>query len=146
MQDPPGFWLVGYEGVYLMHNGKAPDGKQLVVYTRECNPTSMPFDDWWSVKESSGDDGCESSEGLSSAIPLPRKLSSSSLPKPRITLLEGVILPDYRTQPSSLYNATVRHWRAPALKSVLKEKPANQCRKSEPSAIRCDTQQNACQR
>ncbi|MBP8936883.1 MAG: DUF3085 domain-containing protein [Agrobacterium sp.] len=61
VNDPAGFWIVGDQGVYLMHNGKATDGKQLVVYAQECNPDAMPFEQWWAAKRDSfgGDDGCE---------------------------------------------------------------------------------------
>lgn len=61
VEDPAGFWLVGDQGVYLMHNGKATDDKQIVVYAQECNPDAMPFDQWWAAKQASfgGDDGCE---------------------------------------------------------------------------------------
>jgi|SRR6187399_1414621 len=58
----PGFWLVGDHGVYLMHNGKRPEGeKPLVVFAKECNPNTMAFDDWWDAKHDSfgGDDGVE---------------------------------------------------------------------------------------
>lgn len=58
----PGFWLVGDEGVYLMHNGKRQDGeKPVVVYATECNPEKLPFDEWWENKRASfgGDDGVE---------------------------------------------------------------------------------------
>lgn len=58
----PGFWIVGDQGVYLMHNGKRPEGvKPMVVYAKECNPEIQPFDEWWSVKGATfgGDDGCE---------------------------------------------------------------------------------------
>jgi hypothetical protein len=58
----PGFWLVGDEGVYIMSNGKAMDGKaQPVVYANECNPETMSFDAWWAYKNAAfgGDDGVE---------------------------------------------------------------------------------------
>jgi hypothetical protein len=59
----PGFWLVGDDGVYLMHNGTLPDGGVLpfVVYAEECNPKTMPFDEWWNNKNASfgADDGAE---------------------------------------------------------------------------------------
>jgi len=57
----PGFWIVGDEGVYLMHNGKGNEGKQHVVYATECNPNTMEFDDWWNVKNTTfgGDDGVD---------------------------------------------------------------------------------------
>lgn len=58
-----GFWIVGDDGVYLMHNAvipaDAPD--PLVVYATECNPKTMAFDTWWDVKRATwgGDDGVE---------------------------------------------------------------------------------------
>lgn len=60
-----GFWIVGDQGVYLMGNGvshKTRGGRQQpVVYAEECDPTTMPFDDWWAYKNASfgGDDGAE---------------------------------------------------------------------------------------
>lgn len=64
-----GFWLVGDDGVYLMHNGKAHDDKtsdgkdkrQPLVYAKECNPETMDFDAWWDAKQDTwgGDDGVE---------------------------------------------------------------------------------------
>jgi hypothetical protein len=59
---PPGFWLVGDEGVYLMHNGMGTgEGKAVVVYAKECDPTKLAFDDWWGAKQATfgGDDGVE---------------------------------------------------------------------------------------
>nr|WP_245460390.1 DUF3085 domain-containing protein [Mesorhizobium sp. M1B.F.Ca.ET.045.04.1.1] len=39
-----------------MHNGKATKHKQ-IVYAHECNPETMPFDQWWAAKRDSfGDD------------------------------------------------------------------------------------------
>ncbi|TIV58688.1 DUF3085 domain-containing protein [Mesorhizobium sp.] len=60
VKDPAGFWLVGDQGVYLMHNGKATKHKQ-IVYAQECNPETMPFDQWWAAKRDSfgDDDGLE---------------------------------------------------------------------------------------
>ena len=61
-KDGPGFWLVGDQGVYLMHNGLLVEGeKPTVVYAKECNPETMPFDEWWDAKRASfgGDDGVE---------------------------------------------------------------------------------------
>jgi Protein of unknown function (DUF3085) len=58
-----GFWLVGDEGVYLMHNGVLPAGGVLpfVVYANECNPKTMEFEHWWAAKNRTfgGDDGAE---------------------------------------------------------------------------------------
>jgi hypothetical protein len=58
----PGFWIVGDEGVYLMANGKAIEAeRQPLVYADECNPQTLPFDQWWEYKCASfgGDDGAE---------------------------------------------------------------------------------------
>lgn len=59
----PGFWLVGDQGVYLMHNGKAHEigVTQPLVYAEECNPDTMEFDAWWAVKRATfgADDGVE---------------------------------------------------------------------------------------
>jgi Protein of unknown function (DUF3085) len=58
-----GFWIVGDEGVYVMHNGTLPDGDVLpfVVYANECNPKTMEFEHWWEVKNRTfgADDGVE---------------------------------------------------------------------------------------
>lgn len=56
-----GWWLVGDEGVYLMHNGLRVHEKPNVVYAVECDPTTLDFDSWWNMKRSTwgGDDGCE---------------------------------------------------------------------------------------
>lgn len=59
----PAFWLVGDDGVYLMHNGRAHEGDtQPVVYAEEVNPTTMEFDQWWEAKREifGGDDAVES--------------------------------------------------------------------------------------
>lgn len=61
-KDPPGFWLVGDQGVYLMSNAELADGeKPVVVYADECNPERLPFDEWYDNKQASfgGDDGVE---------------------------------------------------------------------------------------
>jgi Protein of unknown function (DUF3085) len=62
-QTGPGFWLVGDHGVYLMQNGKGINGakSQPIVYADECNPDTLPFDEWWANKNASfgGDDGAE---------------------------------------------------------------------------------------
>lgn len=58
----PGFWIVGDSGVYIMHNGKTTKApKQKVVFAEECNPETMPFDEWWEAKNRTfgGDDGAE---------------------------------------------------------------------------------------
>jgi len=64
-----GLWLAGDDGVYLMANTtdgeinskRKPDEKHFVVYAEECDPTRMPFDDWWANKRMTfgGDDGVE---------------------------------------------------------------------------------------
>lgn len=62
-----GFWLVGDQGVYLMHNGapheRAEGDKtgQPVAYARECNPETLEFEEWWSAKNATfgADDGVE---------------------------------------------------------------------------------------
>jgi len=56
----PGLWLVGDQGVYIMSNGKLPDGQSpLVVYSEECHPVGNP--DWFHYKHRhfGGDDGIE---------------------------------------------------------------------------------------
>ena len=58
--EKPGLWLVGDQGVYLLSNGKLPDGtKPLVVYAEECDPRTN--DDWFDVKRRTfgGDDGAD---------------------------------------------------------------------------------------
>lgn len=62
----PGFWIVGDQGVYLMHNGKSHEAdKQPVVYARECNPDKLEFDDWWEAKNATfgGSDGVDFIDG-----------------------------------------------------------------------------------
>lgn len=67
-----GFWIVGDEGIYLMHNGKShicksgivqepsPGDGYRVVYANEANPDKDP-DSCWDNKRRyfGGDDGCE---------------------------------------------------------------------------------------
>lgn len=60
----PGLWLVGDQGVYLMSNGdpgllSGEGSKNVVAYAKECDPTKLEFDEWWSAKQSTfgGDDG-----------------------------------------------------------------------------------------
>jgi hypothetical protein len=63
--EQAGLWLVGDHGVYLMSNGKLPDGaKSLVIYAEECDPTTN--DDWFHVKRATfgGDDGIEFFDGV----------------------------------------------------------------------------------
>lgn len=64
----PGLWLVGDQGVYLMSNGTPhqprPGGlenERLVAYAAECNPETLPFEQWWEAKGRSfgADDGSE---------------------------------------------------------------------------------------
>ena len=58
--EQPGLWLVGDQGVYLLSNGKLPEGaKPLVVYAEECDPRTN--DDWFAVKRRTfgGDDGVD---------------------------------------------------------------------------------------
>lgn len=69
----PGLLIVGDEGVYLMSNGNpglfkdgalgltTPDNPAFVVYANECNPNTLPFEEWCRVKnESFGlDDGVD---------------------------------------------------------------------------------------
>lgn len=73
---PAGLWLVGDEGVYLMSNGlpgfqREADGKSLIAYAREADPTANP-EAWHSVKCASfgGDDGCEflSADSMKAAL------------------------------------------------------------------------------
>ena len=49
-QNLPGFWLVGGQGVYLMHNGARPKGSASVAYADGCDPLMVPFEDWLGVK------------------------------------------------------------------------------------------------
>lgn len=59
--DPAGFWLVGDQGIYMMHNGSGFSGKPTVVFASECNPETQDFDHWWGVKNATfgSDDGVE---------------------------------------------------------------------------------------
>jgi hypothetical protein len=82
-----GFWLAGDQGVYLMANTSdgplvlaRKDGEShFVVYADECDPTKLPFDEWWANKRMSfgGDDGADFIP-LASVEAL-RKLSPSHL-------------------------------------------------------------------
>ncbi|MFC0808972.1 DUF3085 domain-containing protein [Ensifer sp. P24N7] len=65
IKDPAGFWLIGDQGVYLMHNGLFVEGEQRVVYALECDPTTMPFEQWSSAKRTSFGcfSGCEFIDG-----------------------------------------------------------------------------------
>lgn len=54
--EKPGLWLVGDEGVYILSNGKLPEGqKALVCYAEECNPSTNP-DCWHYKRQHFGDD------------------------------------------------------------------------------------------
>ena len=58
--EKPGLWLVGDQGVYLLSNGKLPNGaKPSVVYAEECDPRTN--DGWFDVKRRTfgGDDGVD---------------------------------------------------------------------------------------
>jgi hypothetical protein len=60
-QARSGLWLVGDQGVYIIPNGKLPEGgKPLVCYARECDPTK-DRGDWYHYKRTyfGGDDGVE---------------------------------------------------------------------------------------
>jgi len=53
----PGFWLVGDEGIYLMHNGARPKGSSpTVAYANECDPLKIPFQNWLGCKRAIFDD------------------------------------------------------------------------------------------
>jgi len=52
-----GLFLAGDHGVYLMSNGKpnlqiegGKPNQSFVVYAREIDPTTLPFDTWWEAK------------------------------------------------------------------------------------------------
>ena len=49
-QTLPGFWLVGGQGIYLMHNGARPKGSATLAYANECDPPKVPFENWLGVK------------------------------------------------------------------------------------------------
>jgi Protein of unknown function (DUF3085) len=49
-QNLPGFWLVGGQGIYLMHNGVRPKGSASVAYANECDPLMVPFENRLGVK------------------------------------------------------------------------------------------------
>jgi Protein of unknown function (DUF3085) len=69
----PGLLIIRDEGIYLMSNGKpglfqdgafeqaTPDNPAFVVYATECNPLTLPFEEWRRVKEQSfgSDDGVD---------------------------------------------------------------------------------------
>lgn len=52
---PPGAFLVSDDGIYIMSNGRNAKGQHghrahPVAYAHQCNPKTMPFDEWWAVK------------------------------------------------------------------------------------------------
>ncbi len=61
---PPGLWLVGDQGVYLMSNSRPPllvdaaDTRNVTAHAAETSPAADP-DGWWEVKRAAfgGDDG-----------------------------------------------------------------------------------------
>ncbi len=58
--EKPGLWLVGDEGVYIMSNGKLPEGtRALVIYAEQGHPKGDI--DWWDYKRRhfGADDGIE---------------------------------------------------------------------------------------
>ncbi|MDI3258378.1 MAG: DUF3085 domain-containing protein [Sinobacteraceae bacterium] len=74
---PLGLVFVGDDGIYLM-SGDSSD--RTVLYASECNPKSMPFEEWWEAKERlfGGDDGAERIE-LASLLDLEARLAASPL-------------------------------------------------------------------
>lgn len=61
----PQIQIVGDHGVYLMGNhvreNTKPGESYDVIYANECDPTKMPFDDWYDTKRRvfGGDDGVD---------------------------------------------------------------------------------------
>ena len=56
----PGLWPVGVQGVYIMSNGKLPDGgRPLVGYSDECHPVGNPDGFDYKHRHFGGDDGIE---------------------------------------------------------------------------------------
>lgn len=55
----PGFWIVGDEGVYIMHNGAGAPAPAITAHAVECNPATNP--NWYDVKAATfgGDDGLD---------------------------------------------------------------------------------------
>lgn len=56
---PAGLILVSGHGIYLMSNGRNAEGQHgrkacPVAYALEANPDTLPFNDWWAVKEQAG--------------------------------------------------------------------------------------------
>ncbi|WP_074118549.1 DUF3085 domain-containing protein [Bradyrhizobium sp. AS23.2] len=46
----PGFWLVGSQGIYLVHSGARPRGSVTVAYANECDPLKVPVQSWLGIK------------------------------------------------------------------------------------------------
>lgn len=93
----PGLLIVGDHGVYLMPNTTDgihhKTGEKIIVYARECDPRSMPFDDWWDAKNKSwgGHDGCElvNSADLRAMIAL---LALSEIPGRPQTIIGDLVI------------------------------------------------------
>jgi hypothetical protein len=49
-QNLPGFWLVGSQGIYLVHNGDRPRGSVTLAYANECDPLKVPVQSWLGIK------------------------------------------------------------------------------------------------
>ncbi|MBR0854593.1 DUF3085 domain-containing protein [Bradyrhizobium liaoningense] len=49
-RNSPGFWLVGGQGIYLVHNGVRPRGSVIVAYANECDPLKVPVQSWLGIK------------------------------------------------------------------------------------------------
>jgi len=49
-RDSPGFWLVGGQGIYLVHNGARPRGSVTLAYANECDPVRVPVQSWLGIK------------------------------------------------------------------------------------------------
>ena len=49
-RTPRGFWLVGGQGICLMHNGARPKGSATVAYPNECDPAKVPSENLLGVK------------------------------------------------------------------------------------------------
>jgi hypothetical protein len=56
-QNLPGFWLVGGQGIYLVHNGVRPRGSVTLVYANECDPLKVPVQSWLGIKRAIFGDG-----------------------------------------------------------------------------------------
>ncbi len=87
LDEKPGVWLVGDEGVYLFSNGKLTERQRpFVVYAEECNPKTNP--DYWHYKRQhfGADDGIEFLDG--------EMLVKLIAARPGCTHLKIVCLPD----------------------------------------------------